>query len=287
MMNIAFLGLGAMGARMAANLLRAELRVTVWNRTAVAAEPLAVLGASTAATPAQAAAGAEIVFSMVRDDAAAHRVWLAPEEGALAAMSPGAVGVECSTLSLGCVTELARRCGARNIELLDAPVAGSRPQAEAAQLVFLAGGEAAALERARPALLAMGSAIHHVGAVGHGMAVKLAVNAMLAAQAAALAELTGLVERLGVDRGRALEALNGTAVASPALKGLAASIVSENFAPLFPIELAAKDCLYGLAAGEGVAAATPLLAATQTIMQTAVAAGFAADHLSAVAKLYR
>jgi len=149
-MDIAFLGLGAMGARMAARLVAAGHAVAVWNRSLAAAAPLVAAGARLTATPAEAASGATVVFSMVTDDVAARRVWLGGD-GAAAALRPGAVAIECSTVTPGWVRELAGGVAARGAHLLDAPVAGSRPQAEAGQLVFMVGGEAAALEAARPA----------------------------------------------------------------------------------------------------------------------------------------
>lgn len=286
MTQVTFLGLGAMGARMSARLIEAGHDLTVWNRSIGSAERLGALGARVAESPREAAAGAEIVFSMVRDDDASAAVWLDPERGALAALPAGALAIECSTLSPGHIARLGKAFAASGCAFLEAPVAGSRPQAEAGQLVFLAGGEAAVLDRARPTLSTLGGAIHHVGPLGAGATVKLAVNAMLVAQVTALAELKGLIERAGADPAIALEALNATAVSSPALKGAAASMLAGAFTPLFPIGLAQKDCGYALALAGDLAAPTPLLAAAQSVLTRAVAAGFGEDHLSGVAKLY-
>ncbi len=286
MAQIGFLGLGAMGARMAARLIEAGHELTVWNRTPHRADALVRLGATEAVTPAEAAAGAGLVFSMVRDDAASESTWLDPRSGALAAMPTGAIAIECSTLTPAHVARLARACAARETPFLDAPVAGSRPQAETGQLVFLVGGDTDHLDRARPALAALGGAIHHVGPVGAGATVKLAVNSMLVTQVAALAELKGFLGRAGMDAAVALEALNATAVSSPALKGAAASMIAGAYAPLFPIALAHKDCGYALAAARDAGAVMPILAAAQSVLANADAAGFGEDHLSGVAKLY-
>ena len=132
MNKIAFLGLGAMGLRMAANLVNAGHSVTVWNRDPAKAAPRAALGAGIAGTPKAAAGGAEIVIAMVRDDEASRRVWLDPETGALGWLGRHAIAVESSTLSVGWVKALAAAAGERGISFLDAPVVGSRPQAEAA-----------------------------------------------------------------------------------------------------------------------------------------------------------
>lgn len=271
---------------MAARLLQAGHDVTVWNRSPTALPPLGVLGARAAATPRAAAEGAETVIAMVRDDEASAAVWLDEECGALAGLTPSALAIECSTLSPGCVARLAAAVAATGATLLDAPVAGSRPQAEAGQLVFLVGGDAGDVDRARPTLAALGAANHHVGPVGAGAHVKLAINAMLVSQVAMLAELKGVLERSGVDAAGALDALSATSVSSPALKGAAASMLAGAYAPLFPIALAEKDTGYTLALAQTVGAATPLLAAAHGVLARAQAAGFGDDHLSGVAKLY-
>jgi 3-hydroxyisobutyrate dehydrogenase len=129
MAKIAFLGLGAMGARMASHLIAAGHELIVWNRNAAKATALVQKGARSASSPRQAAQGAEIVFAMLRDDAASRHVWLDKEDGALTAMTSQAMAIECSTLGLDWVRELARHCQAREIAFLDAPVSGSRPQA--------------------------------------------------------------------------------------------------------------------------------------------------------------
>ncbi|QCI79787.1 NAD(P)-dependent oxidoreductase [Hankyongella ginsenosidimutans] len=176
MAKIAFLGLGAMGARMAARLLAAGHDLTVWNRTEGRAADMLAQGARWMPTPRAAADGQDIVFSMLRDDDAATEVWLG--RTALDGLAEGAVGVECSTLSLPGIQRLAGAFAAAGRSFIDAPLAGSRPQAEAGSLIFLAGGEAADIEGVRPVLLAMGGALHHAGPTGAGCLAKLTVNAL-------------------------------------------------------------------------------------------------------------
>src|SRR5579864_5429565 len=168
MAKIAFLGLGAMGSRMAGNLLKAGHAVTVWNRDPSKVTPLAALGAVIAGTPKAAVPGAEIVIAMVRDDGASQRVWLDPESGALGGVGRQAIAIESSTLTVGWVKTLSAAAAGRGVSFLDAPVVGSRPQAEAAELTFLAGGDSSVLARAEPVLRVMGSAVHHVGSSGAG-----------------------------------------------------------------------------------------------------------------------
>lgn len=287
MANVAVLGLGPMGSRMARNLMSAGHEVAVWNRSPNACLPFAEAGAAVAATPRAAVSGAAFVIAMLRDDAASRSVWLAPETGALSGLTPGAIGIECSTLTVGYVRELGARFATTGRGFLDAPVAGSRPQAEAAQLIYLVGGDADVLAAAKPLLQAMGAVVHHAGAVGDGAAVKLAVNAMLGVQVAALAEIIGLFAKTGLDANRAVEILTATPVCSPAAKGAAASMLSGGFAPMFPAELAEKDLGYALAAAAEAGAPMPLAEATRRVLAEAVAHGFGTDHLTGVVRLYR
>ncbi|WP_376089207.1 NAD(P)-dependent oxidoreductase [Roseomonas sp. CCTCC AB2023176] len=282
MAQVGFLGLGAMGARMAARLVSAGHDVAVWNRDAGKAEALGQAGARIAGTPRAAAAGAGVVIAMVRDDPASRRVWLDAADGALAGMTPGAVAVECSTLTVAAVRALAAEAAARGVRFVDAPVVGSRPQAEAGALIHLAGGAARDVEAVRPVLAATGGALHHLGDVGAGAAVKLAVNAMLAVQVAGLAEQIGVLGRAGVDVAAALDAIGTTPVASPAARAAGLAMLGERFPPLFPVELVEKDM--GYAAAEGMA---PMAAATRGVLRDAMARGWGAENLTGIVRLYR
>lgn len=284
MSNIAFLGLGAMGSRMASRLLQAGHQVTVWNRSPGATEALAKLGAQIAATPRAAATKADLVIAMVRDDDASRFVWLDPESGALGAMGRDAVAIDSSTLSRAWIGELGKAAEASGIQFLEAPVSGSRPQAEAGQLIYFVGGSEETAKRAEPVLSAMGSAIHYVGPVGSAAMTKLATNALLGIQVTAMAELIGLLKRSGVDVGRVLEAVAGTVVCSPFAKRAADSMLSGNFAPQFPVEMVAKDFTYVLASAATPESA-PTLAAAQRVFAEAERRGLGGEHLTSVVKL--
>lgn len=287
MARIAFLGLGAMGSLMAGNLVKAGHAVTVWNRTPAACAPLSAAGAEVAATPRAAAAGAEVAFAMLRDDDAAAAVWLDDDTGALAGLGADAIGIECSTLTPAAVRRLAARFARARRGFLDAPVAGSRPQAEAAQLIFLAGGEAGVLARAEPVLRQMGAAVHHAGPVGSGATLKLAVNTLFGVQVAALAEIVGLLGRAGLDLPRAIDILTATPVCSPAAKGAVASMLSGAFAPMFPVDLVEKDFGYTLSTAEAAGAAMPLADTTRAVFAQAIRQGLGPDNLTGVVRLYR
>src|SRR5512145_812682 len=163
MLKVAVLGLGNMGAAMAQNLLKAGFPLTVYNRTQSKADLLATHGAQVASTPRTAAAGAEVVIAMVGDDSASRAIWLGAN-GALAAAEPETVLIECSTLSIDWVRELAGLAAARGLAFLDSPVAGSVDAAQSGTLKMMVGGDAAPLERVRPVLAALSSQIVHFGA---------------------------------------------------------------------------------------------------------------------------
>jgi 3-hydroxyisobutyrate dehydrogenase len=287
MTNVAFLGLGAMGGRMAAHLLKAGHIVTVWNRDVAKAKALAIQGAVIGATPRAASQGADVVIAMLRDDPASSDVWLDAETGALGGMSVNSLAVECSTLSPGYVERLAQLSATAGVAFLDAPVIGSRPQADAAELIFVVGGEVNALARAETVLKTMGSAAYHVGPTGSGSLVKLAANALFGIQVAALAEILGFLRKRMGDPARMIEVLGMTPVMSPSAKGAAASILAGAFAPLFPVDLVEKDLGYfhDLAAGDN--ASMPLLDSTRAVIEVAVRKGLGNDNLTGIARLYR
>lgn len=287
MTRIAFLGLGAMGARMAARCLAAGHAVTVWNRSPGPAAPLKDQGAGVAGSPAEAAASAEIVISMLRDDEASRAVWLAPQTGALHAMAPGTLAIESSTLTPGWIAELGAAADAAGVAFLDAPVAGSRPQAEAGQLIYFVGGGDADLARAQGVLGAMGGTVHHAGPRGAGAMVKLAVNSLFGLQLAGLAELIGLLDRSGVDPAQALDIIGAVPVCSPAAKAASGAMLAGNFAPAFPIELVEKDFGYVAAAATQANAAIPLAEATRAVFAKAMTAGHGAENITGVVQLYR
>ncbi len=281
-MRVALLGLGAMGSRMAARLLAAGHDLAAWNRSPGAAGPLRAAGARVAPSPRAAAEGAEVVLAMLRDDPASEAVWTDPREGALGAMAPGAIAVECSTLSIDWTRRLAALAGARGVAFLDAPVLGSRPQAEDGALIFLVGGAAEIVERSAPILDALGRARHHLGGNGAGAAAKLAANALFAVQVAALAEALGLLRTAGVDAARVVTALAATPVFSGAAQGAARGMLSGSHAPQFPVELVLKDL--GCVASGGAPA--PMAAAAAGVMAAAAGRGWGGENLTVAARLY-
>jgi 3-hydroxyisobutyrate dehydrogenase len=241
--RVAVLGLGLMGSGMARNLLRAGFPVTVFNRSPARAASLADAGARVASSARDAAADADVIVSMVADDRAARAVWMG-EQGALAGVKTGALLVESSTISVGWIKELAREAQSHGATLIDAPVTGSREQAAAGQILFLAGGSADDVERVRPVLAAMGRDVVHAGPTGSGALLKLVNNFLCGAQVAVLAETLAFVERSGLDPTTAVDMLLNGAGGSPVVKTLAARMVARDFDPHFVLRLMAKDLTY-------------------------------------------
>jgi 3-hydroxyisobutyrate dehydrogenase-like beta-hydroxyacid dehydrogenase len=270
---------------MAARVLKAGHPLRIWNRSPDAAADLVAAGATLAASPRAAVKGAAFAVAMVRDDEASRRVWLDPEDGALAGLEPHAFAIESSTLSYGWVRELGDVARQRNLHFLEAPVAGTRPQAEAGQLIYLVGGAAADCARAEPLLKCMGSAIHLAGEIGSGALAKLCVNAMLGVQVTALAELFGMLRRTGADIERIMKVVAATPVWSPVSARTVDSMLSDNFGPLFPVELAEKDLGYALATA-GTPQAAPTIAAARDVFSAARSRGLQADNLTTVVQLF-
>lgn len=285
MPTIALLGLGAMGTRVAHNLLNAGYPLVIYNRTAARAPALQAQGATVAPTPRAAATQADVVISMVTDDDASRSVWLDDETGARHGLAAGKIAIASSTLTVAWTRALATQLQPTGAAFLDAPVVGSRPQAEAGKLIYLVGGEAEILAQVRPILSTCGS-VQAIGDVGQGMAMKLAVNALFGIQVAALGEILGLLTRQGMTTSQAMDGLSNTPVLSPAAQGAGSLMAAHRHAPLFPTELMEKDLRYVLAAAPSAGTDLPTTIATQHVFQQAIAQGYGAQNLTAVAQLY-
>ena len=284
--RVALLGIGTMGRGMAANLLKAGFPLTVYNRTREKAEPLAAQGATIAGTPAEGAKGADVVISMLADDSASRAAWLG-EDGALDNMASGSTVIECSTLTPGWIAELDRQTKSRDIGLVEAPVTGSRPQAEAGQLIFLCGAKAATLDAVRPVLAVMSKAILHLGLVGSGGQLKLINNFLCAAQVASFAEAVAWVERTQLDRTQALDFLKTGAAGSGILNAMTDRMTARTYEVNFLLRLLNKDLRYAqtAAAENGVTLTTA--AATGQLFDKAEQQGLGEKDMSAVIEVLR
>jgi 3-hydroxyisobutyrate dehydrogenase len=272
---------------MAHNLIKAGFPVTVYNRNPAKAAPLADAGARVASSPRTAAEEADIIISMVADDDASRTVWMG-EDGVFRGVKPGTLLIESSTLTVGWIKELAAEASTHGCDLVDAPVTGSRPQAAAGELLFLAGGSAESLERARPALEAMGRAIVPVGPTGSGALLKLVNNFVCAVQAVALAEAMTLVERSGLDRTTALDVLLNGAPGSPMVKTVTARINARDYTPPhFMLHLMAKDLKYARQEGAHYGVELDTATCALAVFQGAIADGYGEQDLSAVVEFLR
>lgn len=286
MTNITILGAGAMGSRMAMNLLDAGYAVTVFNRTQKRALPLQQGGALVSASPIEAVKDADIVISMLRDDEASSAVWLNEKTGALLGLQKNAIAIECSTLSLDWCLQLASQIKSTGADFLDAPVVGSRPQAETHQLIHLVGGDAQVLARARNVLGESAAAIHHIGPVGAGMSMKLAANGIFGVQVAALSEILCMLEQAGISKKSAIDILNELPVTSPALKGIGTLMAAGNHTPLFPIDLVEKDFAYIQKLAKNTPLDPRMITAARKSYQIARNKGFGADNISGVIQIF-
>ncbi|MEO0592497.1 MAG: NAD(P)-dependent oxidoreductase [Myxococcota bacterium] len=286
MSKVAFLGLGAMGFRMAANALDAGHTLAVWNRSDGPAPTLAARGARIAESPREASQGAEFVISMVTDDKASHSVWLDGESAAIHGLSTDAIAIESSTVTPTWIVELNAALGQRGHRLLEAPVVGSRPQAESRALVYLLGGDSIVVERSRTLLAAMGSTVHHVGDIGKAARFKLAVNAMLAGQVEMLGELLGWLKATGTEPAEAMAVFGELPITSAALKGIGGLIANETYEPMFPVDLVAKDLAYVVETVIADRARAPSLTMVRDSYIEAQRNGWGELNIHAVAKLF-
>jgi 3-hydroxyisobutyrate dehydrogenase len=283
MQRVALLGLGVMGAGMASNWLAKGFALSVFNRTPARAEALAAKGARVAATPREAAGGADFIFAMVADDAASRSVWLGAD-GALEGAKRGAVAVESSTLTPDWVRELARHAEAMGCGFLDAPVGGSRQAAESGDLRFFAGGEPATFEAARPALSAVGSKLDLLGPVGAGATWKLINNQLVASQTAALAEALAVAEKAGFEKARISELILAGAAASPIVKVKLKRMLEQDFEPAdFALRLMLKDARYATALAQSLVAPADVISGAAKAFARAEAKGLGDKDFAAVA----
>jgi 3-hydroxyisobutyrate dehydrogenase-like beta-hydroxyacid dehydrogenase len=273
-MRVAFLGLGIMGSRMAANLARAGFELTVWNRTESVAEGFVAghPGVAVAVNPAEAAREAEIVITMVVDGPQVEQVLLG-DEGAATTARPGTLCIDCSTIGPAATRAIGARLAERELELVDAPVTGSAPRAQDGTLTIMAGGSDEAFERARPVLEAMGKLIVRAGPLGHGQMVKLISNAVAATNAAVVGEALLVGTSTGVDLDALVQVLGAGAAGSTMLKLKAGPMREHEFAPLFKLEHMLKDVRLCLEEGQAAGVPFSFAALTREILSAGMGRG--------------
>lgn len=257
MSTVAFIGLGAMGSRMALNLIAAGHKLRVYNRDQAKTQGAADKGATVCASPAEAAKGAEFVVSIVADDAATRAVMLGAT-GALAGAAAGTILIDSSTNTPAMAREVAQAAKAKGCQYLDAPVSGSLVQAQGKELVFMVGGDKAAFDKAQPLFAAMGRMSKLMGGSGAGATIKLVNNMLSGTTTAALAEAAQVTEAAGIDRDAAIEILGEGAAGSRLLKSKLPKMFKRDFSAQFQLELMEKDLRYFLSLAQEVDRPAPI-----------------------------
>ena len=284
--RVGFCGLGTMGAAMAANLLRAGLPLTVWNRTAGRAADLVGAGAREAATPRDVAAASDIVVICVSDTPDVEAVLLGAE-GVLAGSAPGTLVIDCSTIDPAATRRFAATLAERGVAMLDAPVSGGSEGAHKGTLSIMVGGEAADVQRARPVLEAMGRAVTHMGPIGAGQATKAVNQVILCGTYLGVAEGLVLAMKSGLDVQKVVEALSGGAAQSWVLANRSGRMIDNEYPLGFKIALHLKDVMIALDMARDTGTALPVTAITSQIENGLVAQGHGDDDISAIARAIR
>ncbi len=281
--RVAFIGLGIMGARMAANLCRAGFEVTAWNRTRERAEKLAEThGARVAASPAEAAAATDAAITMVVDAPQVEEV-LFGAGGAAEGLAEGALAIDMSTIAPTASRALANRLQAESgARFLDAPVTGSRPKAEDGTLTIMVGGEGRDFDLARPLFDAMGELVLHVGPQGHGSMVKLLNNTLAAVNAAALAEALHVARSAELDADALVQVVAAGSGASAMLDLKARPMLEADYDPLFKLDHMLKDVRHCIAEARGLGVAFDLAVAAERLYARASSAGLGGADFAAV-----
>ncbi len=283
---VAFLGLGALGTPMAANLLAAGFPLTAYNRSPHRIEALRALGATTAASPAAAACGVSFLCLCLSDDAAVRAVLLEQPDAAIGGLAPGSLVIDFSTIAPATSEALAGRLAERGVAYLDAPVTGGTEGARAGTLSVLVGASAADLERARPLLQAVGGRISHFGPVGSGQRAKAVNQVLVAGSYAAVAEALALGQRLGLPMEAVCEALREGAADSWALRHRASGMLRGEFPLGFRLALHHKDLAIALGTAAEAGLELPVSERVAALEAELIAAGHGDDDVSALARWF-
>ena len=282
--RVGFAGLGVMGAPMAANLLAAGHDVIVFNRSPAPAEELAAKGARRAASLAELAEGADVIVTMLSDDAAVRAV-VGGDEGLIALARPGSLIVDMSTVSPGLARELGAAAAERGVGMLDAPVSGGDVGAREGTLSIMVGGGAADLERARPLFEVLGSNVVHVGGPGAGQVVKACNQVLVAVTIAGVSEALVLGSKLGVEPSTILDVLSKGLAGNRVMEVRRSNFLEHSFHPGFKVDLHHKDLAIALGSAADADVSLAMAAITQQMFQALRARGRGGDDHSALLRV--
>lgn len=284
--NIGFIGMGTMGAPMAGRLIEAGHDLTIHNRTRAREEALAERGAARASSPKEAAAGADLVITMVSDTPDVEAVILGPD-GAIHGMKEGAVFVDMSTISPTATREIARALEAKGVDMLDAPVSGGSEGASNGTLSIMVGGKADVLESLRSVLSVLGNTITHVGPIGSGQVTKAINQVIIAGTYAAVAEGVALGLAAGLNIDAAHQAVSGGAAGSWVLTNRAANMIADHYPLGFRTRLHRKDLGIALETARELGVVLPVAAFVEQIETGLMKRGHGEEDVSNIARFFR
>lgn len=285
-MKVAFIGMGTMGAPMALNLLKAGHKVTVHNRTREKEAAVAAAGARRAASPAEAAEGAEVVIICVSDTPDLDRVTLG-ESGVIHGAAPGTVVVDMSTVSPGATRRIAAALRERGVHMIDAPVSGGSEGARKGTLSIMVGGEEADLDKVRPALEAMGNTITHVGPIGSGQLAKAINQIVVAGTYWGVAEGMALGLKAGLDMQKVVQAVGKGAAGSWAMTNRSGNMINNSYPLGFKVRLHRKDLNIALAVARELGVTLPVAAYVEQVETGLIARGHGDEDISVIARSIR
>ena len=285
-MKVAFIGLGTMGAGMAANILKAGHELTVHNRTREKEEAVAKEGALRAASPKEAASGAEIIVVCVSDTPDVEEIILG-DNGVIQGASEGAIVVDMSTISPTATRCIAEKLEENGIKMLDAPVSGGSEGAQHGTLAIMVGGYTADFEKALPILNAMGKTITHVGAIGAGQITKAINQIIISGTYLTVAEGLTLGMKAGLDMQKIIEAISGGAASSWVLHNRAINVVNNTYPLGFRVRLHQKDLRIALDTARELGVSLPATALVAQIENGLIARGYGDDDVSAIGRSIR
>lgn len=285
-MKVTFIGLGTMGAGMASNILKAGHELTVHNRTREKEKILAAAGARSAATPREAASGAEIIVICVSDTPDVEEIVLG-DDGVINGASAGAVVVDMSTISPTATRRMAAKLGDKGIKMLDAPVSGGSEGAQNGTLAIMVGGDAADFETALPILEAMGKTVTHVGAIGAGQFTKAINQIIITGTYLTVAEGLTLGIKAGLDMHKVIQAISGGAANSWVLQNRAMNVVDNTYPLGFRVRLHQKDLKIALDVARELGVTLPATALVAQIENGLIAQGYGDEDISALARSIR
>ena len=285
-MNVAFIGLGTMGAPMVLNLLQAGHSVTVHNRTREKEAPLVAAGATAAASPHQAAASVDVVITCVSDSPDVESVLLG-EQGVIEGARPGTLVIDMSTISPEVTRRVAKTLAEKEIAMIDAPVSGGSEGAQRGTLSIMIGGEAEDVARARPVLTAMGSTLTHIGPIGAGQTTKAINQVIVAGTYWSVAEGMALGLRAGLDMDQVVQAVGSGAAGSWGLTNRSGNMIANEYPLGFRVRLHQKDLAIALEAARSLGLPLPMAAYVEQIENGLIAQGYGDEDISAIARALR